>query len=101
MIRLRLYVTGCTPSAEQARAGLRDLQKRLAAHVGKAGVHADVIDVLEDPETAARDQVFATPTLARLAPGAQIRLFGAVSSPDKLLRGLKLDLAELPLAQSA
>ena len=91
MTRLRLYVTGHTASADRARAALRDVERRLAAQQGEGRVFAEVIDVLEDPESAGRDQVFATPTLIRLAPGPQVRLFGDLSSPDKLIQALKLE----------
>ena len=86
MIRLRLYVTGHTVSAERARTALRDVERRLAAQQGEGQVFTEVIDVLDDPECAGRDQVFATPTLIRLAPGPQLRLFGDLSAPDKLIQ---------------
>src|SRR6476620_11600686 len=100
MIRLRLYVTGHTSSADRARAALRDVERRLAQQ-GEAQVIAEVIDVLDDPESAGRDQVFATPTLIRLTPAPQIRLFGDLSAPDKLIQGLKLERNGTRLAESA
>ena len=44
----------------------------------------------ETPEIAARDDVFATPTLMRLSPGPSVRLFGDLSSVTRLLTGLGL-----------
>ena len=101
MTRLRLYVTGHTASADRARTALRDVERRLAAQQGEGHVFTEVIDVLDDPESAGRDQVFATPTLIRLAPGPQLRLFGDLSSPDKLIQGLKLERNGSRLAETA
>jgi circadian clock protein KaiB len=101
MIRLRLYVTGRTVSAERARLALRDLERRLALQSGESTVVGEVIDVLEDPEAAARDQIFATPTLIRLGPGPQARLFGDFSATDKVIAGLNLDDRNIALAATA
>jgi circadian clock protein KaiB len=102
MTRLRLYVTGHTVGAERARCALRDIERRLVAQSGEASVFAEVIDVLDDPESAGQDQIFATPTVIRLGPGPQVRLFGDLSSADKLMRGLKLDdTREIRLAETA
>ncbi len=101
MIRLKLYVTGHTFSADRARAALRDLERRLTTQGGEGHVFTEVIDVLDDPESAGRDQVFATPTLIKLAPGPQVRLFGDLSSADKLIQGLKLDRGESRFAETA
>jgi circadian clock protein KaiB len=89
MTKLRLYVTGRTLSAERARSAMNHLERYLTAQAGNGGVSVEVIDVLDDPESASRDEVFATPTLIRLAPGPQLRLFGDLSAPEKLLRELK------------
>jgi hypothetical protein len=101
MIRLRLYVTGRTVSAERARLALRDLERRLAHHSGESTIHCEVIDVLEDPDAAVRDQIFATPTLIRLGPGAQPRVFGDFSAIDKVIAALKLDTTTVTLAATA
>jgi circadian clock protein KaiB len=101
MTRLRLYVTGRTVSAERARSALRDLERRFAPQSGDITLFTEVIDVLDDPESAGRDQVFATPTVIRISPGPQVRLFGDLSSADKLMHGLKLDHHEMRLAETA
>jgi circadian clock protein KaiB len=94
-------VTGHTASADRARAALRDVERRLAAQQGDGQILTEVIDVLDDPESAGRDQVFATPTLIRLTPGPQLRLFGDLSAPDKVIQGLKLDRPAARLAETA
>lgn len=101
MIRLRLYVTGRTVSAERARLALRDLERRLAHQSGESTIHCEVVDVLDDPEAAARDQIFATPTLMRLGVGSQPRVFGDFSAIDKVIAALKLDTKTVTLAATA
>ncbi len=96
MIHLRLFVTGRTVGAERARAALYDIERRLG---GPRAVSIEVVDVLEHPERADRDHVFATPTLLRHDTGAQVRLFGDLSAPDRLLTAL--NLRELQLAETA
>ena len=101
MIRLRLYVTGRTVSAERARLALRDLERRLAHHSGESTINCEVVDVLENPETAAADQIFATPTLVRLGAGPHLRVFGDFSATDKVIAALKLDAKTVTLAATA
>jgi hypothetical protein len=93
MIRLKLYITAQTVGAERARAALRDVERRLRRRRGDTAITTEIIDVLAAPETAAADHVFATPTVVRCGPGPQLRLFGDLSSADKLIQGLKLDVA--------
>ena len=99
MIRLKLYVTGHTASGDRARVAVRDLERRVQALSGESCV-TEVVDVLEDPESAARDSVFATPTLIRCG-STPVRLFGDLSSAEKLMRGLKLDTRPVPRAEAA
>ena len=91
-VHLRLYVTGHTVSAERARAALAEVLRRACTQWGNGVVVADVVDVLESPEIAARDGIFATPTLVRMGPGPEpsIRLFGDLSSPTTVMAGLRL-----------
>ncbi len=83
---LRLYVTGSTPSATQAIATLTALQHEL----GTDRVSLDVIDVLENPEAALNDDVYATPTVFRIRPEPTRRVFGNLSSTEMLIVGLRL-----------
>ncbi len=63
VIRLRLYVTGQTPSAAGAVAALNALRDEFGE-----GVTVEFIDVLNDPVSALNDDVYATPTVFRMAP---------------------------------
>jgi circadian clock protein KaiB len=85
VIRLRLYVTGQTPSAERAIATLDELRKEFGERMT-----AEVIDVLDDPVSALNDDVYATPTIFRMAPDPVKRLFGDLSRKETLIVGLGL-----------
>lgn len=85
-IVLRLYVTGSTPSATQAVSTLTELQRE----AGEDKVSLEVIDVLDNPEAALNDDVYATPTVFRVTPEPSRRLFGNLSSIEMLIVGLQL-----------
>ncbi|MDD2303002.1 MAG: circadian clock KaiB family protein [Eubacteriales bacterium] len=60
-----LYIAGRTPNAKAAVAAVRDLLE-------KSGLHnrhvLNVVDVVRNPEEAEANCVFATPTIAKIAP---------------------------------
>jgi len=78
---LRLYVTGNTLSAARAITALTALRR----DIGEDDVTLEVIDVLDDPEAALNDDVYATPTV--------FRVFGNLSSKEMLMVGLQLKSA--------
>lgn len=86
MIHLRLYVTGHTPTAQQARATFEALRQDFTTEAARF----EVIDVLEDPVAALNDDVYTTPTIFRLSPEPVIRLFGDFTSKTALARALAL-----------
>lgn len=94
-VALRLYVTGQTPSAERAKACLVQVCDDLRRS-GHSNVDLKVIDVLSDPESAVMDDVFATPTVIRVAPAPARRLFGDLSSPEMVLVGLQIAPEPVP-----
>lgn len=85
-IRLRLYVTGQTPSAERAIAALSQLERDMGGRVS-----VEVIDVLEDPISALNDDVYATPSVFRLDVQPVSRLFGDLSRKETLLAWLGIE----------
>ena len=85
VIKLRLYVTGQTPSAARAVATLEDVLKEFEGRM-----HVEVIDVLEDPISALNDDVYATPTVFRISPEPVRRLFGDLSRKETIIDGLGL-----------
>lgn len=83
-LRLRLYVTGQTVRSERAIANLYALCE--------AEFHdryeVTVIDVLEQPELAEQDKVFATPTLVKDLPPPIRRIIGDLTDREQVLVGL-------------
>lgn len=77
-LELRLYVAG---GAQSSRQALRNL---LAFLGESAARRIEVVDILEDPERALRDDVVIAPTLVRLAPPPTGRLVGSLSDRLRL-----------------
>lgn len=81
----RLYVAGETPKSLAAIANLTTL---CDAHL--PGRHKiEVLDLTQNPELAAQDQIMAIPTLVRSLPPPLKRVIGTLSDPDKFLVGLE------------
>ena len=83
---LRLYVAGQTPRSLTALANLKAICER---HL-KGRSWIEVIDLLEDPERARADQVFALPTLVRKRPPPVRKILGDLSDIERVLAGLEL-----------
>jgi circadian clock protein KaiB len=64
IIQLRLYIAGMTP---RSRAAMNNLQRLCADHISEQ-VEVEVIDLLEQPQLAEGDQIFAVPTLVWRLP---------------------------------
>ena len=88
VIRLQLFVTGKTVSAQRAQKALENL----ASNLGADRFEIQVFDVLANPEAALRNEIFATPTVIRSHDGDERRLVGDFSSPEKLEASLQLNL---------
>ena len=85
---LHLYVAGKTPRGVVASNNL----KLIAEDQLKGEYRIRVIDLLENPEIARDDQIFAIPTLVRKSPLPMRSIIGDLSNTEKVLAGL--DLAE-------
>jgi circadian clock protein KaiB len=84
IFHFRLYVAGQTP---KSLAAIRNLTLLCDAHL--PGRHKiEVLDLAENPELAAQDQIIAIPTLVRSLPPPLKRMIGTLSDPDKFLIGL-------------
>ena len=82
----RLYVAGQTPKSLAAIVNLRQI-----CEVHLAGRYAvEVIDLMDNPQLAARDQILAVPTLVRQLPEPLKRIIGDLSNTDKVLVGLDI-----------
>ena len=84
---LRLYISGQTPNSERAVANLR----RICDEHFNGDCDLDVIDVLQRPEVAEEQRIFATPTLVKESPVPARRVIGDLTEMNKVLSGLDLD----------
>ena len=83
----RLYIAGQTPKSLAAVANLRQICE---AHL--AGRYAvEVIDLMENPQLAAKDQILAVPTLVRRLPEPVKRIIGDLSKTARVLVGLEIE----------
>ncbi len=88
---LRLYIAGNTPKSMTA---LANLKKYCETHLqGKYTI--EIIDLLEKPQLAAGDQIFAIPTLVRKVPVPIRKIIGDLSNEEKVLVGLNLKPVKL------
>jgi circadian clock protein KaiB len=84
--RLRLYVAGQTPKSISAFANL----KKLCEEFLPGRYKIEVIDLVENPQLAAGDQIIALPTLVRKLPSPLKRIIGNLSDKEKFLVGMDL-----------
>jgi circadian clock protein KaiB len=83
---LRLYVAGNTPKSAAALMNLKQIcEQHLAGRY-----RIEVIDLLENPQLAAGDQILAVPTLVRRLPPPLKRIIGNLSDSERVLVGLDL-----------
>ena len=85
-VRLRLYVAGQTPKSIAARANL----KRLCAAELAGRYRIEVVDLLERPGMAVRDDIVVVPTLVKRLPPPLRRIIGDLSNRERVLVGLDI-----------
>jgi len=83
---LRLYVAGKSPKAMTALNNLKTICKEQLN--GKFTI--EVIDLLENPQLGAEDQILALPTLVRKLPVPVRKIIGDLSNTERVLVGLDL-----------
>jgi len=83
---LRLYVAGATRASARAVANLATICRDEL----EGRCELEVIDVLQYPEAARRDQVIAVPVLIKMLPLPLRRLIGDLSDKERVLAGLDL-----------
>ncbi|HKJ87261.1 MAG TPA: circadian clock protein KaiB [Gammaproteobacteria bacterium] len=88
--QLKLYITGRTTRSQQAIDNLG----RILEEYFPGSYTLEVIDVLEDPQTAEEQKILATPTLVKELPPPVRRVIGDLSEREQVLLGL--DLETLP-----
>jgi circadian clock protein KaiB len=83
---LRLYVAGQSPKSLRAFANLvRLCEERLDARYD-----IEIVDLIENPQLAAGDEIVAIPTLVRRLPAPMRKIIGDLSDSDRVLVGLQL-----------
>jgi circadian clock protein KaiB len=87
---LRLYVAGQTPRSVAAFTNLKALCEE---HL-RGRYKIEVIDLLQQPQLAAGDQILAIPTLVRKLPEPLRRVIGDLRNTERTLVGLNLRPAE-------
>jgi circadian clock protein KaiB len=87
---LRLYVAGQTP---RSVAAFTNLKKLCEEHL-RGRYKIEVIDLLQQPQLAAGDQILAIPTLVRKLPEPLRRVIGDLRNTERTLVGLNLRPAE-------
>jgi circadian clock protein KaiB len=83
---LRLYIAGNTQRSLTAVEAIR----RICEEFLPGRHRLEVIDIRQQPELAAREQLIAAPTLVKRAPLPVRRFVGDMRHRDKLLNGLSL-----------
>ncbi len=85
--KLRLFVTNWTPRCVVA---YRNLKKICQEHIeGKCEI--EVVDLLENPDVARKEQIVAVPTLLKMTPKPQRVLVGDFSKTEQVLKGLDVE----------
>ena len=92
--RLRLYVAGQTPRSITA---LRNL-KRLCDGQLAGRYRIEVVDLLDHPHLARRDDIVVVPTLVRKLPPPMRKIIGDLSNADKVLVGLDIVPHDEPMS---
>ena len=83
---LRLYVAGQTDKSLRA---INNLNRICKEHLeGRYSIQ--VIDLLEQPQLAAGDQILALPTLVRRLPEPVKKILGDLSNQERVLVGLDI-----------
>ncbi|WP_018612125.1 circadian clock KaiB family protein [Segetibacter koreensis] len=83
---LRLYVAGKTTKSV---AALNNLNKLCEEYL-KGKYIIEVIDLLQHPQLAEGDQIFAIPTLVKKVPEPIRKIIGDLSNEEKVLVGLNI-----------
>jgi circadian clock protein KaiB len=81
LLVLRLYIGGASPNSLQANTNiLKICDKHLSGRC-----QLEVVDIYQQPERAALDQIVAVPMLVKRLPQPLRRLFGPLSDSRQVL----------------
>ena len=96
MYTFRLYVTGHTAITVNTIKQVRQMLGNML-DVSEGEQDLEIINVLETPQRAIEDKVFATPTLVRVSPPPPRRIIGDLSDMRKVTVALELPTTERSL----
>jgi len=85
-IILKLYVVGMTQTARRAFSNLEEICE--SHFPGRYEIQ--IVDLKENPQLAADEQIFAVPTVVRQLPLPIRKVIGDLSDSGKVLVGLDL-----------
>lgn len=88
---MRLFVTGASPNSTRAISNL----KKILEEYLKGCYELEIIDVYQQPDIAANEQLIALPMLIKSAPGMERKLIGDMSDKQKVLKGLEINAVNL------
>ena len=83
---LRLYVSGVAPCSQRALNNLKHICEKYLAGRYKL----EVIDIYQQPQKAAAEQIVAAPTLVKVEPLPVSRMIGTLSNTKTVLHRLGL-----------
>jgi len=83
---LRLFLADDEPNSRQARENLMRLQE---THL-KMPHKKEIVDVMEDFQTALENNVLVTPCLLLVSPLPKATVFGNLSDTEKVIATLRL-----------
>ena len=87
MYEFRLYVVDETPSSKKAVSDVTSLFEDEFE-----GLYSlEIVDLLENPNLAHEDSIFATPTLVKALPPPSTKIIGNFSDKEWVMLGLGLD----------
>src|SRR5262245_14164981 len=84
--QLRLYVAGQTPKCLTAFANLKKICEEYLA----GEYEIEIVDLVEQPQLAAGDQILAIPPLVRKLPEPMRKMIGDRSNTERVRVGLDL-----------
>ena len=96
-LQLTLYISGKTARSERTIASLR----RMLDEQSGIDYELSICDVVEEPQTAEKEKVLATPTLVLVSPPPPRRIVGDLFPAEKVLVHLGLSSLASPAGETA
>jgi circadian clock protein KaiB len=87
---LRLFIAGTSPNSMRAVSNLKKICDKYLAN----NYDLEIIDVYQQIEKAAEEQLIALPLLVKSLPGGSRRMVGDMSDEKRVLKGLGVYLNE-------